>query len=564
MKMQEYVKKIFQNNIEVLAYSDKAISYFKRQNYHLALIFATRTIDAIQSIVEDIIACQTYFNEHSSIVIPQYIIEMLENLLSTLENKDYIFFTDLLELQFNPFIISLQEEVIRKEGITFNTFLYEDNMKLLEQKDERLVKALKNSMTPSHLMDKGYSMEYTSCGLMTMALFDGQQKYYMHGNGQIMKDAQMIAEEWFHADKFEYIIYGLGLGYHVIELLSLDETLTIKVFESDINVIQMAMAFTDMKLLLTSDRVRIIYDPKFEEYSYIMKNIGENIVSVIHYPSIRNINNLQIREWLEDYFIQYSSVANQLHSLNGNFRRNISHYDDTVDNLRTCFMGKDLYIIAAGPSLDCNYMELKKLKENSIILATGTVFRKLMAKGIKPNYVIITDSGITAANQMSGLETSDIPIIILSTANYRIGETYQGKRYLVCQVGYGKAEQLAREKGYALYQTGGSVSTTALDIGISLGCRRIIFLGLDLAFTGDYDHASDTALRKAVYSNDLRQVPDIYGNKVYTSNNLDIYRKWIEKRISKVTDIEFIDATEGGARIKGMKIATLSETIAGN
>ncbi len=563
MNMQEQIRIIFRNNIEVIEYSDKAISYFKRQNYHLALVFATRTIDAIQAMVEDVIACQTYFNEHGSIVIPHHILEMLENLLATLENRDYILFTDLLELQFNPFIISLQEEVVRKEGNTFGIFQYEDNMKLLEHKDERLAKTLKNIVSPGRLMDEGYNMEYTSCGLMTMALFDGQQKYYVHSNGQVMKEARILAEEWFHPDKFEYIIYGLGLGYHVKELLSLDETLTIKVFESDINVIQMAIAFTDMKLLLTNDRVQIIYDPKFEKYSYFLKNIGESIVNVIHYPSIRNIKNMQIREQLEDYFIQYSSVANQLHSLNGNFRRNISHYDDTVDNLRAYFKGKDLYIIAAGPSLDNNYMELKKLKENSIILATGTVFKKLMAKGIKPNYVIITDSGITAANQITGLETSDIPIIILSTANYRIGETYHGKRYLVCQAGYEKAEQLAREKKYALYQTGGSVSTTALDIGIGLECKKIIFLGLDLAFTGDYDHASGTALRTAVYSSDLRQVPDIYGNKVYTSNNLDIYRKWIEKRISKETDIEFIDATEGGARIKGMKIISLSEVIAG-
>lgn len=561
--MQEQIWRIFQNNIRLIEYSDKAITYFKRQNYNLALSFATRTIDIIQENVMDVIACQSYFNEDCIIVIPNNISEMLVDLLNTLENKDYILFTDFLEMRLNPFIISLQEEVIRKEGYTPDPIVYSKNMKLLEQRDEELAKILRNAVNSVGLMDDGYCIEYTSCGLMTLALFDGQQKYYMHSNGQVMKEAQALAEEWFQEDKFEYIIYGLGLGYHVRELLCLDETLTVKVFESDINIIQIAMSFTDMSLLLASGRLRIIYDPKFEQYISGIKDIGVDMVAVIHHPSLRNIQNPRIREQLEDYFIWYSSVKNQLHSLNGNFRRNILNYDDTVDSLRRYFEDKDLYMVAAGPSLDRNFMELKKLKrKNSILLATGTVFKKLMAAGIRPDYVIITDSGIMAAKQITGQETSGIPIIILSTANYRITETYHGKKYLVCQAGYEKAEQMAREKGYSLYHTGGSVSTTALDIGISLGCKRIICLGLDLAYTGDYDHASGTALRKSVVLNDLRQVPDIYGNKVYTSNNLDIYRKWIEKRIKEVTDVEFIDATEGGAKIEGMMTRKLSEVIA--
>lgn len=41
---------------------------------------------------------------------------------------------------------------------------------------------------------------------------------------------------------------------------------------------------------------------------------------------------------------------------------------------------------------------------------------------------------------------------------------------------------------------------------------------------------------------------DIYGGKIYTENNMNAYRKWFEGTISRYTDIEFIDATEGGAK----------------
>jgi hypothetical protein len=56
-------------------------------------------------------------------------------------------------------------------------------------------------------------------------------------------------------------------------------------------------------------------------------------------------------------------------------------------------------------------------------------------------------------------------------------------------------------------------------------------------------------------------VEDIYGKLIYTSKSLDMYRQWIENRIKGIKDIEFIDATEGGARIKGMQIRKLSECI---
>ena len=56
---------------------------------------------------------------------------------------------------------------------------------------------------------------------------------------------------------------------------------------------------------------------------------------------------------------------------------------------------------------------------------------------------------------------------------------------------------------------------------------------------------------------------DIYGHDIPTAKNLNLYRKWIEQRIQKTDamETEFIDATEGGARIEGTKIRELHEVI---
>ena len=63
----------------------------------------------------------------------------------------------------------------------------------------------------------------------------------------------------------------------------------------------------------------------------------------------------------------------------------------------------------------------------------------------------------------------------------------------------------------------------------------------------------------------LLQVRDWDGNMVQTSVALDMYRKWIEQRVTRANkelpDVELINATEGGAYIQGMKHMKLSDLL---
>jgi hypothetical protein len=282
---------------------------------------------------------------------------------------------------------------------------------------------------------------------------------------------------------------------------------------------------------------------------------------LLHYPSLFNIKNNQIRENLENYFISYSSINNQLHSMNNNFRNNIQNYNYYIDDLEKQFMNKDLYIIAAGPSLDMNFRLLKNVGENSIIIATGTVLKKLMNAGIKPDYIIIIDANELVYRQIEGMEDVGIPLLGLSTVYHKVFKNYLGSKYLICQEGFKKAENYAFNNNFKLYKSGGSVSTTALEIGIQFKCNRIIFVGLDLAYTNNYDHALDTPLIEKVTGSTFRQIKDNNGDWVNTSRNMDIYRKWIENRIKDVSGIQIINATEGGAKIEGMIVDELKNLI---
>lgn len=556
------IRAIFNQNVILIKYTDKVVYYFRIQDYDSALRTATDVISQISVLIELLIPEEAYFNSEYDMMDSKEVIGMLGGLLTAQENKDYILLADLYELQLAPFFLRIQEYIIGKEDFTYNELMYLGNVEAFKQCDSELGEYLGTLLSPLKVLGHGYFIEYSSCGLMTLALSDeSNKKYYLHSNSRVKYEAFELANSWYVEDKSEYIIYGLGLGYHIRELYELDENIEIEVYEADINIIQLACAFTDMIYLITCAKVQIIYDP---DYSKLIKKIAKmdkGTEFVIHHPSIRGIKNTDIKEKLENYFIQYSSIKNQHRSLNGNFRVNIKHYDGFVDELKKTFEDKDLYIIAAGPSLDKNYLQLKEVGEKGIILATGTVLKKILGAGITPDYVIVTDANARVYRQIAGLESSGIPILFLSTAYKDFATNYLGKRYMICQKGFQKAEEFAQINSSMTFNTGGSVSTTALDIGITFNCSRIIFLGLDLAFTNNYIHAAETSLRELIVTNDLKQVEDIEGNMIYTSKSLDMYRHWIENRIRDVQRIEIIDATEGGAKIEGMRIMKLSECL---
>jgi hypothetical protein len=126
---------------------------------------------------------------------------------------------------------------------------------------------------------------------------------------------------------------------------------------------------------------------------------------------------------------------------------------------------------------------------------------------------------------------------------------------MAMQEGFKRTELMAKEKKLRLYETGGSVSTFALDFLIRFNCRRIVCMGLDLGFTDKRRHAGSQV---NIDTNcELRKVQAVNGGYIYTSKNLDNYRKWIERRIDRMTDdeksVEIINASNG-AYIRGMRV----------
>lgn len=516
------------NVISELIYdSQMAVFYFRKLNYARGICEYQKILSDMDKFIE-LISEQKYSFVYN-VIDENGLLNMLSNLAGAFEVGDYQFVSDILQMQLIG-CISLINEI---EGV-----MYE----------------------PKCNYDK-WLIEPTSCGYVTCKYRDK----YVHSNYPI-EQAISIADTWLEDGYYKYIVYGLGMGYHIDAMLRMDENIEVDVYEENQECISIARECGCLNRLEKTGRVRIFQKDVYQALSRKIRQLDNSTKFVIYEPSLQLIGNKEFLHWLEEYFVDYSSFFNQKRRLEYSFMKNIQLNSPNVDAIKDKIQGKNVYIIAAGPSLDNNYMELKKVGDSGVIIATGTVLGKLIRAGIYPDYFIITDTNDSTYPQIKGVEECKIPLLYLSTAYNKVVQDYKGEKYIILQKGYKRSESFAQAHNNNLYNTGGSVTTTAVDIAIQMGCKRLIGVGMDFAYTSGLDHARETPFVKEVSKSlSLREVEDVNGNIVNTTKVLDIYRKWIEERISWEislgTDIEFIDATEGGAKIKGMKLMKLSECV---
>lgn len=398
----------------------------------------------------------------------------------------------------------------------------------------------------------------------TIEAIIGERKIFLYSKYDPRKDSMAFAESVFSEGSKNYFIYGLGLGYHIQELINLIDMEDYHIYIAECNKVILSK-YND---LIKNPNVTIIPINNIkEDYNILVRLLAiEGIRVGIHKPSLSIMSDefKELRYLLEEFTMVKETMERNLNVLDENFNENIKNYDYNVDMLFDRYIGKPIYIVSAGPSLDKNIGELARVGDDGIILCVGRAVRTLLNACIIPDYIIITDPNKGLYNwQLKDLDLS-VPIIVLSTCDKGLMMEYAGDKYIALQEGYLPAESYARENNHKMVRTGGSVATTALDVAIRMGGNPIIFVGQDLGFTGNKSHSKDTFSRDISNNHGLRDVEDVNGDIIQTSKNLYIYLRWIQNRIREEKSIDFIDATEGGARIDGTRVLKLKDVMNGH
>lgn len=444
--------------------------------------------------------------------------------------------------------------------------MLENNLELLKKRYPDIY----NEIRDIHVDSNMYQIVENSEGQKTLKVaqnLHGENKsFFLHSKYHPDIEAGRFAKEQYKPEFLTHILYGFGLGYHVEKMAELLESGgKLYVIENNLMVFRSALENMDLGSILGNPNIYLIIS---KDVIYISKRvkqlINENVekVSFITHPaSLKAIPevNEYFKFVMENWNLKKSLTDDYDNSLNRNSSKNLKLNSPNVGMFFDEFKDIPIVIVSTGPSLDRNIDLLHEVKDRALVISAGSALRPLLKRNIEPDLFAIIDPQKETYNQIKGYENIDIPLIYLATAASYTVSRYLGPKLIAC---YGKYNKEENNGPRYMVDSGGSVATTILDIAIKMGGDPIILVGQDLAYVNGKNHAqhgTHTSIHSPELKN-MRRVKGQNGEVLYTSLGLLSYKYWIENRIQKEQRV-FINATEGGAYIEGMKHIKLKDVI---
>lgn len=434
-------------------------------------------------------------------------------------------------------------------------------------------------------------LEPTKSGAWTARVTTPTGPTYLHSRYDPEEEAGRFAASVNMEDKYCFVVNGMGLGYH---LRTLYERLRGDAFiiccEPSLEMIATSLACLDLADMIDSGQLIIFTDAdkarlheRLQPHSALLM-MGTQFVP--HPPSMRTAEE-QHREIAKiiTEFIAYTRMTMVTAVSNSritcrNVAMNLATLATTppIDLLRGRFASDPAVVISAGPSLVRNIGQLGALKGHAVLCAVQTVLKPLSRHGIKPDFVTSLDFHELSARFFEGTsDVSEVHLVAEPKAHWTVVDNFAGPISLL-------DNQWARlVAGEAIGPRGGlaagaTVAHLAFYLAAYMGCDPIIFVGQDLAFTGHVFYVPGVEAHLAWRSElnrfnsieqreweriarnrpILRRVAGNDGDELYTDDLLFTYLEQFEKDIAGVA-ARVINATEGGARIRGTEVMTLAE-----
>lgn len=405
--------------------------------------------------------------------------------------------------------------------------------------------------------------------------------------------ASEVFAEGYQKELHEYdvvFMFGLSDG-RVLEKLveKVSNTITFVVYEPNRDMFSVVQKNFDIKDTISKNNVYIYLEKKDENNMerIFHKHVNYYNCNKIRYIVLPNYNLVYSKE-LEIYRDKLLYVMNEcLIQKNTTMTFENEWRESGMLAMQKAVKMQDIYglkeemdkydisgapaiIVCAGPSLDKNIKEIKRAEGKSFIIVVDAALRATSKYGIQADMGINID-GSVPVRFFDGSKMSQIPMVVCSMSSKMLLEDDSILKFLdgSCNAVMDRLElELLNRKNQKLL-TGGSVSTDAFSLAVYLGFKTIIYVGQDLSYPEGKLHNEVLALGpeqnkefvKNIEPERRREVEDVYGNTVLTDIVMEWYRGWFESKLREMPEINLIDATEGGAKIKGSEIMTLRNAI---
>ncbi|TEY09545.1 DUF115 domain-containing protein [Campylobacter sp. US18a] len=408
-------------------------------------------------------------------------------------------------------------------------------------------------------------------------IFDKTHNVFMYENleQEINFFYQSILEK---TPRYPFVcIYGIGNALLIKILVKHYKHLF--VFESEIELFILALSTLDLSEELCSGKIylvdiqekkinlqlRILFDQNdvFLWLNLYEMFINNNFYKKYYYEEILNADkiiheniNLVIRNLEPDSKISLSCYEN--------FYKNIPLMLKNIPFKRIIDERKGLFesciVVCAGPSLQKQIPLLKKYQENFVIFCVDGAYPLLVKHNITPDYVLNLDFEEYPLEFFKEVNPENKTLFILAASTHPSVVDYLYKKQIPLSITLSDnlPYQNLHINDFGYLEFGTHVGHACYTLAIVLKFKNIIIIGQDLSFDkqgnshfDSFDLGSDIDTTLNIPT--LKTIA--YGGlgEVLTHLAWDDYRKKLEDLFARNSQVNFLNATEGGARIEFTK-----------
>lgn len=408
------------------------------------------------------------------------------------------------------------------------------------------------------------------------------------------KDPAEEAKNWFQELDLKNVpvlyIYGVGLGYYYDAAkawLKKNSKRRLVFLEDDLDVLH-ALFQTDRGTELLLDRqVQLLYFADLNDNEAVFEVLYWNfamtriLVSALYfyekthsefYAQLKHkiAYDSAVKNALVDEYLRYGGAFFI------NFYKNMLSLPGSYLGNKTfgSFRKVPAIICGAGPSLAKNLPLLSKVLDKALVFAGGSALNALNAAGIQPHLGAGIDPNPAQFDRLSSNRAFEVPFYYRNRMYHDAFEKISGPRlYITGCGGYDVSDYFEERLGIKqeFLDEGHNVINFCLQIAHQLGCNPIIFIGLDLAFTGMQMYAPGVEEnvhfdpKNYLELDDFDAKPlllkDIYGKPLYTLWKWVAEADWIGDFSKEHPELTILNATEGGLGFPGVPNISFNDAV---
>lgn len=458
--------------------------------------------------------------------------------------------------------------------------LWEKNLQAFKESDADLYKKIEERKSEAGVENSCLVVEQARDGSDILGVIKDNRKVMLNSTYRPADEAGKFAGKIQLTENSITVLYGLGNGQIVSEIRKkINEEATLLIYEPSMELFFFVMEHFDLTEIIKDKRVGIfvegIDDDMFANYlSLILTKINVGVTVLEAHPKYKELY-ADVYEKVKQIFKECRD--SELTNLRTMIRRSRLMTENAIDNmpyflrskLSTDYVGKfpadmPAIIVSGGPSLDKNYQVLKQAKGKACIIAMDRTAKFLLDRGIEPDMWCSLDFNKNP-ELFRDERLKNIPFMYMPDLSHQVMNILDSNKLIYGTGDFKFYEAMIEQYGKEamIIPVGGSVATFAFGFARSMGFKRTILVGQDLALTGGVVYAGGLKnMRLEAEEFDHIMIPGNVEEMVETRGDFYVYWIWFNQAVKEAEGfMEVINATEGGARIEGTKIMTLQDAV---